>query len=108
MAKKNPLRNCIDFATRGFDGSYIRFSPDGVEVSNKPFKSDYKIPERYIFNENATILIWEDKTKTIVKKSKEDKYDKRMAFLTAYFQKNSGLTKNKANKYLDNLEKEDE
>ncbi len=61
------------------------------------------MPKKYIINKGATILFWNDGTKTIVKKSKEDKYDKRIGFLTAYFQKNSGLSKNKANKYLDSL-----
>lgn len=66
-----------------------------------------KLPERYIINKGATILFWSDRTKTIVKKSKEDKHDKRLAFLTAYFQKHSGLSRNKANKYLDALVEED-
>lgn len=62
------------------------------------------IPDRYIINEGATILFWQDGTKTIVKRNKEDEHNPRLAFLTAYFQKNSGLSKNKANKYLDSLE----
>jgi len=67
-----------------------------------------KLPKRYIINKGATILFWSDdkSDKTIVKRSKDDKYDKRLGFLTAYFQYHSGLSKNKANKYLDNLEEE--
>lgn len=65
-----------------------------------------RIPERYIINKGATILFWKDGSKTIVKKSKDDKYDKRLGFLTAYFQKHSGMSKNKANKYLDELAEE--
>lgn len=65
-------------------------------------------PKRYIINKGATILFWEDGTKTIVKRSKDDAYNKRLGFLTAYFQKHSGLSKNQANKYLANLQDEEE
>lgn len=64
-----------------------------------------RLPSKYIINKGATILFWDDNEdeKTIVKLSENDKYDKRLGFLTAYFQYNSGLTKTQANKYLDNL-----
>ena len=70
--------------------------------------TDIRKPKRYIINKGATILFWEDGTKTIVKRSKDDAYNKRLGFLTAYFQKHSGLTKNQANKYLANLQDEEE
>lgn len=70
--------------------------------------NDIRKPKRYIINKGATILFWEDGTKTIVKRSKDDEYNKRLGFLTAYFQKHSGLTKNQANKYLANLQDEEE
>lgn len=65
-----------------------------------------KLPERYIINQNATILFWGDGTKTIVKKSKDDKYDKEKAFLIAYFHKHCGTSRNQANKYLKELKEE--
>ena len=73
-----------------------------VSVSTR---ANTKLPKRYILNENAAILFWDDlgNNKTIVKRTKKDKPDARIAFLTAYFQKHSGLSKNKANRYLDNL-----
>lgn len=43
--------------------------------------------ERYIINENATIIFWGDGTKTISKRHKEDKFDKELGFLFAYFYK---------------------
>lgn len=67
-----------------------------------------RLPQRYIINKNAGVLFWQDGTKTIVRRTKGDKHDKRVAFLTAYFQKMSGLSKNQANKYLDSLVEEDE
>lgn len=49
-------------------------------------KENSKI-EKYIINENATILFWNDGTKTISKRHKEDNFDKELGFLFAYFYK---------------------
>lgn len=75
---------------------------------NEKNKRKNKLPKRYIINKGATILFWNDDEtdKTIVKRSKDDKFNKRLGFLTAYFQYHSGLSKTKANKYLDGLEVE--
>ena len=62
-----------------------------------------KLPKHYIINENVTVLIWEDGTKTIVRRCKDEEFNKRLGFLTAYFQKHCGLSKSKANKFLANL-----
>ena len=43
--------------------------------------------DKYIINENATILFWDDGTKTISKRHKEDKFDKELGYLFAYFYK---------------------
>ena len=69
-------------------------------------ESTFALPKNYIINDGATILFWKDGTKTIVKRSKDEKFDKRLGFLTAYFQKHCGMSKTKANKFLDNLEVE--
>lgn len=66
------------------------------------------LPKKYIINNNATILLWKDGTKTIVKRAKEDEYNKTLSFLWAYFQKTSGLSKTKANKYIKGLLDENE
>lgn len=84
---------------------YITFGPDGIKISNKPYvRVKTTLPRRYIINDGATILFWSDGTKTIVKRSKEDEYNKILGFLWAYFQKTSGLSKSKANEYLKKLE----
>ena len=75
----------------------------GIEIKN-----DVNLPERYIINKNATILFWKDKTKTIVKRCENDEFNPRLAFLTAFFQKYCGMSKNKANKYLASLQVEEE
>lgn len=84
---------------------YITFGPDGITISTEPYiKKLTNLPNRYIINDGATILFWSDGTKTIVKRSKEDEYNKILGFLWAYFQKTSGLSKSKANDYLKKLE----
>ena len=75
---------------------------DGFEESIMKHK-------RVIFSKPATIVIWEDGTKTIVKCNKKDKFKKTVGFLMAYFQKTSGMTKHKCSETLrkvtlDNLE----
>lgn len=86
---------------------YIRMTANGIDIL--PFNpNENAIPKKYIIKNDITILIWDDNSKTIIRRGKDDVHDKRLAFLTAYFQKHSGLSKNKANKYLDSLVDEDE
>lgn len=59
------------------------------------------MPIQVIHNNRTTILVWEDKTKTIVKAMQGEKVDKQLGFLIAFFQKHSGLSKGKANEYLE-------
>lgn len=86
-------------------GNYYTWDIRALEYVNN--KSEVDDLDHYIINNEATILFWDDGTKTIVKRTKEDKFDKRVAFLTAYFQKNSGLSRTKANKFLANLKVEE-
>lgn len=67
-----------------------------------------RVPERYIINKNATIIFWKDGDKTVVKRTKDDDFNARLGFLTAYFQKHSGMSRTQANKYLSNLKIEKE
>lgn len=71
-------------------------------------KNRNRLPKEYYINEKkkTVVLKWNDDTITKVKVSENDKFDARYGFLIAYFQKNCGMSKTKANKYLDNLEKE--
>lgn len=77
-----------------------------------PKREMKRLPEKYIegikkkTGEKSITLFWEDDITTSVVCSKNDKYDKRLGFLIAYFQYNSGLSKTQANKYLDNLVEE--
>ena len=61
------------------------------------------LPKRYIINDGAIVLFWNDGTKTIVKRAKDDTDDVVKGFLWAYFEKMSGMSKTQANKYLKDI-----
>lgn len=75
----------------------------GIDDSKK-----VPMPKKYIINHGATVLMWDDGDKTVVKRCEDDEFNKRLGFLTAFFQHYSGMSKNKANKFLAELEVEDE
>lgn len=76
--------------------------------NDRETKPKKQLPTKYILNQDAGILFWEDGTKTVVKRAKDDEYNKIMGFLWAYFQKTSGLSRTKANEYLRGLVDADE
>jgi hypothetical protein len=71
-------------------------------------QKEVPMPKKYIINHGATVLIWDNGEKTVVKRCADDEFNKRLGFLTAFFQHYSGMSKNKANKFLAELEVEDE
>ena len=75
---------------------------------NKKKTIKVPMPKKYIINKGATVLIWDNGEKTIVKRCEDDEFNKRLGFLTAFFQHYCGMSKNKANKFLAELEVEDE
>lgn len=60
--------------------------------------------ERYIINDGATIIFWDDDTKTISKRHKEDKFDKELGFLFAYFYKKWGDNKLARKRVIDSID----
>ena len=72
----------------------------------RTLQKEVELPEQYIINKNATILFWKNGKKTIVKRASDDEFNARLGFLTAFFQHYCGMSKNKANKYLANLQVE--
>jgi len=57
-------------------------------------------PVKVIFNNPATIVIWDDGTKTIVKRQKGDRYDKEKGLALCYMKKALGNTSRKLNDAL--------
>lgn len=60
--------------------------------------------EKYIINDGATIIFWDDDTKTISKRHKEDKFDKELGFLFAYFYKKWGDNKSAKKRIIDSID----
>jgi len=60
--------------------------------------------ERYIINDGATIIFWSDGTKTISKRHKEDKFDKEIGFLFAYFYKKWGDNKSAQKRVINSID----
>lgn len=87
---------------------WAEFSDAGLEIATSKEKIKVPMPKKYIINKGATVLIWDDGEKTVVKRCADDEFNKRLGFLTAFFQHYSGMSKNKANKFLAELEVEDE
>lgn len=85
-----------------------RYVVEGQRGAGKSNKVLTPLPTRYIVNDGAVILFWSDGDKTIVKRAEDDIFDPVKGFLWAYFQKHSGLSKTKANKYLRDIDKENE
>lgn len=123
------------------------YLPDIFGVSMLGFdkeKTEFDIvkvdmPEKYIINENATILFWKNGEKTISRRQQDDIFNKKIGFLYAHwqycnkeksrnvrtkildciknekmydflfenFKEKTGMTTNKANKYLASLEVEE-
>ena len=80
--------------------------PRFCDLPRPYFKEEKEIPKKYIINRKVTVLIWEDGSKTIIRKSEDDRHDPIKAFLWAFFEKKSGLTRTKANQYLRKIEEE--
>ena len=59
--------------------------------------------DRVIFNDPATIVYWKDGTRTLVKCSADDVFDKEQGFFMACFLKATGMTKTKAAKFLTDM-----
>ena len=56
--------------------------------------------KKVIFNEPATIVFWTDGTKTVVKTSPNETFDKEKGILWAYFIKTYGKSKTQCQKEI--------
>lgn len=69
------------------DGIIEQYSSMESRVSNIPFDMMY---EKVIFNEPATIVIWKDGSKTVVKCQKNDEYDPEKGLALCFMKKALG------------------
>ena len=107
--KKAKYNNKIFLTTTTYPSKYISSMSFGRLVYEE-FTHDTKTPKEYYINEKkkTVVLKWNDDSITKVKATQDDKFDAKYGFLVAYFQKNCGMSKTKANKYLDCIEQEKE
>ncbi|MCM1090066.1 MAG: hypothetical protein NC413_04430 [Muribaculum sp.] len=69
------------------EGVVERCSSTGNETSNIPF---HMMHEKIIFNKPATIVIWKDGTKTVVKCQKGDEYNPEKGLALCFMKKALG------------------
>jgi len=79
----------------GCDEAYERYIDDSNEEEEEVMGT-----KRVIFSGKVTAVIWDDSTKTIVRCTESDMYDKTKGFLMAYFQKHSGLSKKQTSNFF--------
>ena len=72
-----------------FDFTFLDNWPDNktILIYNKNNTLPNPYPDRIIFNDPATIVFWEDGTKTIVKCSKDEVFSPYFGFLAALAKK---------------------
>jgi|GEM_PF-4568243 len=84
---------------------------DDGKITIKVDVMEATLPDKVMFNDKkkcTTLLYRNAKGKmdaTVVKTMKGDKYKRETGFLMAYFEKNCGMTRTKAKKYLQELTK---
>lgn len=61
-----------------------------------------------IYNPPATIVFWNDDTKTVVKTTEGEDYNPMYGVLMAYYQKHSGMSKTQTGKFMDKVIKDAE
>ena len=71
----------------------------GIEIYEGMFSANNNIKD-VIFNKKATIVFWYDGTKTVVKTSPHDRFDKEKGILWAYFLKHAYGSKTKLQKEI--------
>lgn len=68
------------------DSKFHKYGEDVYEVLKELLKIPY-MPMRIIHNGPATIVFWDDDTKTVVKCAEDDLYSEYTAFTAAYVKK---------------------
>ena len=90
--KPGPAMNITDYSKmfKGLNETFGKaMTYDSWIATSLCFK-----PKRIISNDPATIIIWNDDTKTVVKCSKDDNYDLRTGILLCFMKKLFGNNNN--------------
>lgn len=90
-----------------FDGIKIEGHPkkycETIEKQEQERKLKKILPRKWVINGPATILFWQDGTKTIVKCNKDDEFDAQKGYLMAFFEKITGMSKHQIAKLMDEI-----
>ena len=89
----------LEFERQEPEGTRIVFSPNVHPIAIHGGK--YKA-RRVVFNPPATVVLWEDGTKTVVKCDERDGYDAMTGVALCYMKKALGNTSRELNKALRN------
>lgn len=87
-AKRDLDRSISDSMKRALERVYrYSISPDHIKSGVRTERTSYQVPEKVIYNDPATVVIWPDGTKTVVKAHDGDLYDMRFGLLMALLRK---------------------
>ena len=81
----------------------LEFTPSGFVIKRVDSSSKSEL-KKYIINYKATILFWDDGTKTISKRNELDDFDKELGFLFAYYYKKCGLSIASRKRVIDSID----
>ena len=90
--------------------------PERIDPQGTRLVFDTKLPSvvqllgklkarRVVFNPPATVVLWEDGTKTVVKCDKDDEYNAMTGIALCYMKKSLGNTSRELNKALNNAKR---
>ena len=110
-SEKDYFDRYSDFCIEAYDSclgyagscSYLSRGYSIIEYQDLIHKNVFGEVDRIVTNKDTMIVFWDDGTKTLVKKGQGEKDNKELAFLYAYFQKHSGLSKTMSNKIVREL-----
>lgn len=78
----------------------LTIASGSVPNSSRNCKNKSMKAQKVIFNPPATIVLWEDKTKTVVKCDQDDTFDEMKGLALCYMKKALGNTSRELNKAL--------
>jgi len=95
------ISNCLCKPVARKSGRYPWGNESVVKFEDKWYKTNgLPVPKKVIFNGPATIVMWVDGTKTIVKKSEDEPDDREKALMYCVFKKFLDDKKRDMDKYL--------
>jgi len=104
----NPELNTSSSATLS-STTYGNFNGQGWLVVGGPDparKPENKLPDKVVFQDATETVVLKFGDKVSVVSTHDDAYSREYGFLLAYFQAKSGLSKRKANQYIESLRNE--